>query len=484
MGEAPLEAGQLPGTHAAGKHLGLKPGQTPGGASPVGPAPGGRDPSSRGPGPGGPRLPPTRPRKSTARLLWALFALFVVYGTTFPFRFGVGGWDGFLREAARINWRPLGGTAENLLVSDIVQNILLFMPFGFLGYFSLVYKSSWSRKAAVVALGASLSAGVEFLQIFSPVRFPALSDVIFNTLGTACGLLVAMAFKRSVLGFKNQPQTRRFLDAPSAFPAFVFAMLVAAGCWEPFDFSLDIGMVIEHVKPLVRHPFALGKPDDDLMSFIRFLLASLFACRLFAEAGLRLPALRGAALLGALGTGLELSQVFIQSRGPEWQDAAVAALGAAAGGIAWFFPGFHLRPRVWTLAGGAMIFLSAAARAWYPYDFSSSWSGFNWVPFRPYYEHTSFRALGDFIESAMLFFPFGFLLAYFHPRARMIAAGSLCSGALAVLVEIAQGFVRGRFADITDVLGAALGGFAGALALARGWPAFREYMARDDDSQV
>lgn len=412
-----------------------------------------------------------------------MFAVFVVYGTTFPFRFDIG-WHGFLREAQRINWRPLGGTANNILLSDIIQNIMLFMPFGFLGYFSLVYKSSLARKAAVVLLGASLSASVEFLQIFSPVRYPALSDVNFNTLGTAVGLLAAMTFKRSVLGFKTHPLARRFLDAPSAFPAIIFVGLVIAGCWEPFDFSLDVGSVIEHVKPLIRHPFAFANPDDDLMSFIRFLLASLFMSRLFAEAGFRRPALWGAALLGVLGGALELSQTFVQSRMPEVQDALVAMLGSAAGGIAYFFPGFHLRPRTWTLAGAAMIFLSSAARAWYPYHFSSHYSGFNWVLFMPYYEHTTFQALGDFIESAMLFFPLGFLLAYFHPGTRMEVKGALLSGALAFVVEALQGFVPGRFADVTDVLGAVLGGFAGALALSRGWPSFREYMARDDDAQV
>jgi glycopeptide antibiotics resistance protein len=425
-----------------------------------------------------------RPRKSTARLLWALFSLFVLYGTTFPFRFDIGGWEGFLRETGRINWRPLGGTADNLLISDIVQNILLFVPFGFLGYFSLVYKSSWARKAAIVLLGMSVSAAVEFLQIFSPVRYPALSDVVFNTTGTACGLLMAMAFKRSVLGIKNRPQFRRFLDAPSAYPACVFLILVVAGCWEPFDFSLDLGGAIEHLKPLIRHPFEFRNPDDDLMSFIRFLLASLFACRLFADAGFRAPAFCGAALLGALGVGLELSQTFIQSRGPETQDAAMAILGSAAGGIAYFFPGFHRRPRIWTLAGAAMVFLSAAARAWSPFHLSAHWSGFNWVLFRTYYEHTTFQALGNFIENAMLFFPLGYLLAYFHPRARMAAAGALLSGGLAIAVEMGQGFVPGRYADITDVLGAVLGGFAGALALTRGQPAFREYMEQDNDRQI
>jgi glycopeptide antibiotics resistance protein len=407
----------------------------------------------------------------------------VIYGTTFPFRFNIG-WRGFLGMAARINWRPLGGTADNIILSDIAQNILLFIPFGFLGYFSLVYKRSWSRKLGIVLAGSALSACVEFLQIFSPVRYPALSDLVFNTLGGAAGLLLAMTFKRSVLGFKNLPFARRFLDAPSAFPALVFLLLVVAGCWEPFDFSLDLGVVIDHLKPLVRHPLAFGHPDDDLVSFIRFLLASLFACRVFAEAGMGKPALWGACALAVSGSVLEATQTIIQSRGPELQDVGVAVLGSAAGGVAFFFPGFHRRPRLWTLAGAGMIVLSDAARAWYPYHFAGHFSGMNWVLFLPYYQHTTFQALGDFLESGMMFFPLGFLLAYFHPGARMAAASLLLSGALAAAVEAAQGFVPGRYSDITDVLGAALGGLAGALALAKGGPAFREYMARDDDRQI
>jgi glycopeptide antibiotics resistance protein len=454
LGEAPLEAGQLPRTDAARQHLGL---------SPEAGAP--------------------RPRKSTARLLWALFSLFVIYGTTFPFDFS---WDleSFLRAARRINWRPLGGTADNVVISDIVQNIMLFLPFGFLGYFSLVHKSSRWRKAVIVLLGGTLSACVEFLQIFSPVRYPALSDVIFNTAGSAAGLAAAMALKRTVLGFKNLPVARRFLDAPSAFPAFIFLALLAAGAWEPFNFSLDYGIVVDHLKPLLRHPLEFKNPDDDLISLIRALLAGLFACRLLQEAGLRRPALAGTALVAALGVALEMSQTIIQSRAPEAQDAAVAVVGAVCGGIVYFFPGFHFRPRTWTAAGAIAVFASAAARNLYPYHFSPHYSGFNWKPFMPQFERSTFSALGDFLESAMTFFPIGFLLGYFFPRMRPTAPAALLCGGLALAVEAAQGFVPGRYADLTDVLGAMLGGVAAGLAITRGWPAFREYMRRDDDDQL
>ncbi|MDB5103956.1 MAG: hypothetical protein JWP91_1645 [Fibrobacteres bacterium] len=411
------------------------------------------------------------------------FSIFVVYGTTFPFNFDIG-WHGFHAAIHRVNWLAMGGRPGDPIISDLVQNVLLFLPFGFLGYFSLVYKSSTWKKLAIVSAGASLSAFVEILQLFSSTRFPSLSDVITNTTGTILGLLAAMALKRTVLGFKSQPTARRFLDAESAFPAFIFLVLTVAGCWQPFDFSLDVGVVWGHLKPLLREPIRFSNPDDDLITFIRFLLTTLFVCRMIAETGFRRPVLWGVAFTGSLAVALELSQVFVQSRSPEAQDALVAVLGAVGGGISFFFPGFHRRPRLWLLAGGLAILASVAARALFPYTFTPHFSGFNWILFLPQYERTTFAALGDFIESAMVFFPLGFLMGYFYPRIRPSALAGLLAGIMAMGVEMLQGFVPGRYADVTDVLGAMLGAIAGGLALTRGWPAFREYMARDDDSQV
>jgi glycopeptide antibiotics resistance protein len=423
------------------------------------------------------------PPKSTARLLWAVFSLFVVYGTTFPFSFH---WErGYWKWAlSRVNWLLLGGSPGDPNFSDLTQNILLFIPFGFLGYYSLVFKSSPLKRLGIVAAGAALSAFVEFLQVFSGTRYPALSDVICNTAGTAAGLGLALMLKKSVVGFKSHPGARRFLDSESSFPAFIFLVLTVMGCWLPFDFTLEIGTVWSHLKPLLDDPLRLSNPDDDMMNFIRFLLTTLFLCRMAQEAGLRRPALWGTALMAFAAVGLEGSQIFIQSRGPETQDAAVAVLGALAGGLAFFSPGFHLRPFIWSMAGGLAIFLSAATRALAPYHFTDRYSGFNWAFFQPQFAGSTFAAIGDFAESAMLFFPLGFLLAYFLPRIRPTAFSALLAGGMALIVETFQGFIPGRYSDVTDVLGAVMGALAGSLALTRGWPAFREYMADNNDREM
>jgi len=73
-----------------------------------------------------------RPKKSLPRLLWALFTLFVVYGTTIPFTFTIGNLSlGYMFH--RVNWSHVGDHRGGMSLPDIVQNILLFIPFGFLG---------------------------------------------------------------------------------------------------------------------------------------------------------------------------------------------------------------------------------------------------------------------------------------------------------------------------------------------------------------
>ena len=439
---------------------------------------------SRGAPPGGHVSvddPSRASRKSLARFLWVLFTFFVIYGTTIPFRFVADG-NFADRVASRLDWSLIGdsrGYGHGL--PDIVQNILLFIPFGFLGYYSLVNQRSRLKKTFVVLMGAALSGMVEFLQLFTTVRFTSLSDVVFNTLGTGLGVLAGMALKQSVMGFKSLPWARRFLDAESAWPALVFLGLALAGCWQPFDFALDVGNVWGKVKPLLEHPVDFSWPDDDLTNFIRFLLASLFACRLAKEAGLRRPAATGVILMAWAGLGLEATQVIITSRTPQFQDALVAVLGALGGGVAFRFPGFREHPGVWSATGALAVMASAVMRGLHPYRFSGHGpSGFNWIPFLPQFDQTSMNSLGNFLESGLAYFPLGFMLAYLYPGSRHARwAALLLAAGTALAVEIVQGWVAGRYSDVTDVVGALLGACLGILTVTRGWGAFRHYMEED-----
>jgi len=70
-------------------------------------------------------------------------------------------------------------------LADGVLNAALFLPLG-----AALSVAGW-RPWRTIALGALLSCGVETAQFVIPGRDPSLSDVLFNTLGTALGVALA-----------------------------------------------------------------------------------------------------------------------------------------------------------------------------------------------------------------------------------------------------------------------------------------------------
>ena len=71
------------------------------------------------------------------------------------------------------------------LAADCILNVGLFLPLG-----AALRIAGW-RPMRVVAVGSLLSVGVEAAQFFIPGRDSSLSDVVFNTLGTAIGVALA-----------------------------------------------------------------------------------------------------------------------------------------------------------------------------------------------------------------------------------------------------------------------------------------------------
>lgn len=70
-------------------------------------------------------------------------------------------------------------------LADGILNLWLFFPLG------LALGWSYPRPSAVVLFGFVLSTGIELAQAIVPGRDPSASDILFNTLGTAFGALIA-----------------------------------------------------------------------------------------------------------------------------------------------------------------------------------------------------------------------------------------------------------------------------------------------------
>lgn len=107
-----------------------------------------------------------------SRWLWVgLFAATLVYLSLFPYNFD------FSRPWAlpRADWPRTDGDWM-----DSFLNLLAYLPLGFLARATVGF-------APAILLGAGLSAFIEALQSFLPIRHPSLRDLLLNTIGTAIG---------------------------------------------------------------------------------------------------------------------------------------------------------------------------------------------------------------------------------------------------------------------------------------------------------
>lgn len=75
----------------------------------------------------------------------------------------------------------------------VIENVLLFVPYGFLS--SLAFKGM-RRISACAAFGAATSVGVECLQLVTGRGFFQLDDILTNTAGTVLGCLAYLILFR------------------------------------------------------------------------------------------------------------------------------------------------------------------------------------------------------------------------------------------------------------------------------------------------
>ena len=132
------------------------------------------------------------------RTLWAIFCLFIVYGATIPFHF-TSDLAAVREHLQRVSLNPFmsPATGRRVSIPDVVQNVLLFVPFGVLGMLGSRVQPAMLRVAWVTLLGAALSTFVEAVQLFTTDRVSAVSDVLTNTTGTFLAALAANTVDRA-----------------------------------------------------------------------------------------------------------------------------------------------------------------------------------------------------------------------------------------------------------------------------------------------
>jgi len=125
----------------------------------------------------------------------------IILGSSYPWLLGTPQWG-------RIRWIPfLDVLHSHRLLGDVIVNFFLYVPLGF-SYARV--RSSTGIKLIFEAglLGSLLAVSCEFYQVFSPVRYPSMTDVLTNIIGALAGASIAGVMSR----ITPPPKTPGLLD--------------------------------------------------------------------------------------------------------------------------------------------------------------------------------------------------------------------------------------------------------------------------------
>jgi VanZ family protein len=421
----------------------------------------------------------TTARSRLPRVLWALSAAFILYGTTIPFRFATDS-QTVLAHLGRVTLNPFisPDTGGRLSMPDVVSNILLFVPFGVFGVWARPRARSviW-RIVFLTVLGAALSAGVETLQLFTLDRTSSVGDLCANTLGVFAGGLFGTLLRTSGGVALEKVNASGVATAAAFYPLLIATLLLCAGVLEPFDVTLDVGSVVSKIRALLHDPWQGGPVSDEGISLLQHLLFGSTLLLWLEQLRVR-RAIVVAAAVGALAAiVLELSQLFIGDRMPGGSDALVGIVGSFCGLAVTRALSTTKRP-FWCAGLFVLTAIGVALQQLTPFTVGPQTHPFQWVPFLNYYDFTASEKVSHSAELLLSYFPLGFAVAMTvrRPTARL-ATALAATLLIAAPVEYLQQFMGVLSPDITDIALSVAGAWLGLWAGTEGWRQFDAELA-------
>ncbi len=374
------------------------------------------------------------------KVLAAVYTALLAYGTLYPL------WD--WRWPAGGAW-PLPSWPEQVSRADVVTNLFVYLPFGFLwaGVFHRRSRGAVGL-AAVGLLGVALSLGLEFLQAFVPGRVPSLLDVALNGAGSVAGGGVAVLLgpgpgrSRWFAAWRG----RWFLPGRAVDVALAVPALWALGQLFPLVPSVDVGSLRAGLRPLYHGltgaaPFSPGA-------------AAVYALQVAGLGGFVSLLARSAGRIQWVFAGCVAAVLVLKVPVVSRQLSLEAVIGAVAGYCV-LLPVARVRYRL-RAAAVAGFLVAAVVVDGLRSGPGGAFSPMVWVPFQAHV--TNLQGLADVITGAWPWFALGWLgRAGIPARDPAVPAvlGAAGTAAIVLGIEFAQRAIPGRTPDVTDAVVAA-----------------------------
>ena len=412
--------------------------------------------------------------RNALRWLLLFYCLFIVYGTFIPFRFTSN--SIFVHSQWRHFFGSLFADAKQFSTMDVISNVLLFLPFGFLWAGSEIGKPFICRfpgtMLATAGLGLLFGTGIEVGQTFSPGRTAALLDVLCNCLGAGLGGAFGYFIFPAVRGRLGSAMKKVIRERPLLILWVLLMAMAAADAYYPFQITMDVSTVWQNFKHIQWLPFIGGTHrfwmDLVVEKVFLFSAISYLAARNLGSRGLAAGAL-ALGLCVAVAFALEAAKLLFVGRVPNPENFILYSVGAILGPIildplskARFFR-YHSTPILIALALGIQAYSELS-----PFDWVMSTDHvaarvdrIEWLPFIAYYNADPQLALFDVAKKVLITAPLGFLLAARTQRSGWFAM--VLGLVLGALLELCQITLWSRSPSLTDVLLFGIAAWLGAM---------------------
>jgi VanZ family protein len=370
-----------------------------------------------------------------ARWLVLATVLLILYGSLFPFQFSALGEPGFatVLESLRFQRTSRG---------DLVANLLLYMPFGLC--LVLAWPAQWRRftaLAATVIAGTLLSLAVELLQAYAPARVSSLTDLIINAIGTLAGGLIAIVYLElgSTLRIPGVAAGR-----PDPVPLGVLLLWLAFRL-APFVPTIDWQKYKDAIKPLLT-------PELEVLDIFRYLVGWLvvgYTVRQVWRREYALLALFVIIVIVLAGRVVVVGKVLV----PAEILALLVCLPLAA-----LFVSIPDRQRTTLLI--VLLTATIVLQGLKPFQLLADPQSFSWVPFKNSLSDSLEVNYSVLLEKCFWYFALVWLLTR---RGVSVAGAALATAIVLAAIEVAQVWLPGRSAEVTDPLLALIAGFLLAL---------------------
>lgn len=369
-----------------------------------------------------------------------LYTLFIVYGSLFP----LVDWRSPELDVLQIWLQALG---HHISRSDLLTNVLVYIPFGLLLCSVCSPQSSAFRRTLLtVVSGLILSCFLEYVQLFLPSRTSSPVDVALNTVSSLLGAVLFNWFgKQSGVGALFGEWRHRHFNSGTVVDIGLLSIFMwGAAQLAPFVPSLDLGDLKNGLKPLWQTLHDLSR-----FNIYRSVTYALNICSLGAVVLLILKQ-RGRA---TFWSGLYCGMILLVKVSIPGRQLSLEALAGLVFGVIMTIALQRLPSTVIRTLGFFSIACAFIVEELRPDVTTVDLHVFNWVPFGSQMAE-NVSGIGTILDGLWPFVVMGFFTVVNMSRGKIpniISFGVFLAGCVLAL-EYAQTGIPGRYPDITPVL--------------------------------